>query len=215
MAELALQELELLRDALVLLRKLLVLLLEPLVSLRIPVLQPTQDVPLPRNLALLLVDGRLILVVPLHQHTVIVLQLLSVQLVGCPHRLKVLLQVLDICFQPDLQNVVLLGVRYPEVLKGLVVCLGPLLGGFHEVLLHRATFVKQVLHLDLVGSQQLCALLQEGVLNLVELLLEGFLHLMELCGHEVQYHVNILGLLLQHADILIVLALQLRLDLRD
>ena len=59
-----------------------------------------QQVSLLGDLALLLRDGGLVLSITLQQHSVVVVQLLLVQLVGCPHGLQMLLQRLNVCLQP-------------------------------------------------------------------------------------------------------------------
>mmetsp|Transcript_13883 Transcript_13883/g.29968 ORF Transcript_13883/g.29968 Transcript_13883/m.29968 type:complete len:249 (-) Transcript_13883:554-1300(-) len=211
-AELGLQILELLRDALVLVRQLHVLFQVLAVRLRISLLEPGQDVPLPADLALLLVDGVLVLVVALHQHAVVVLELLGVELVGGTHSLQVLLQVLDVSLQPDLEDVEVLCVRDAQRLQLLLVVLHTGQVALHEVLLHAAALVKQLLHLPAVAGQQVGALLQERVLNLLKLLLVRVLHLHKLAAHVLQQCVDVLGLPLEGLDKLIVLLLQLILD---
>mmetsp|Transcript_13305 Transcript_13305/g.28249 ORF Transcript_13305/g.28249 Transcript_13305/m.28249 type:complete len:538 (+) Transcript_13305:187-1800(+) len=182
-AELGLQVLELLRDALVLLRQLHVLVLEVLVGLGVLLLEGGEDVAEAGDLALLLVDGGLVLVVALLQHAVVVLQLLRVQLVGGAHGLEVLLEVLDVSLEADLEDVVLLCVLHALLLQQLLILLHAVLRLLHELLLHPAPPVEHRRQLRLVRVQQLPPLREEALLNFLQLFLERILQVVELLAH--------------------------------
>mmetsp|Transcript_9 Transcript_9/g.21 ORF Transcript_9/g.21 Transcript_9/m.21 type:complete len:336 (+) Transcript_9:1004-2011(+) len=215
MAELALQVLVLFRDPAVILRKLLVPFLVPGIELLV-LLHHAGEVVLDLcQLLLLLLQGGGVLVVALGEDSVVVLELLRVELVRRAHLLELLLEGLNVGLQLDLQLVVLLGVLDEQVVDLPLVLLLPLLLHGHVRQLHRPPLLEQAVDLVLVVIQKLVALLEEGALDRLELRLVLFLKILELGSHALEHLLHIVGLLLEGLHVLLVLALELLLKLLD
>ena len=117
----------------------------------------------------LLPDRALVLVVPLDEHPVVVLQLLRVELVRRAHRLEVLLQILHIRLQPNLEHVVLRGIRCAALLELVAVLERRRDAVLHEVLLQDISPLEQRVHVRLVLLEEFGALFQKDNLGAFQL----------------------------------------------
>jgi hypothetical protein len=160
----------------------------------------TQHILEPRQLPLLLLDGGAVLHIPRCQHSEVVLQLLSVELVRSTHLFELLLQFLYVALQPHLPSnkrqlraqqfarVLLRHCLYLErrvifcvvqAQRGQVVLLifNALLALFKMSLFHLSEQIQQFLHLRPVLAQKFPPLLRRDTLDFVQVLVEALLHL--------------------------------------
>mmetsp|Transcript_1280 Transcript_1280/g.2610 ORF Transcript_1280/g.2610 Transcript_1280/m.2610 type:complete len:280 (-) Transcript_1280:182-1021(-) len=194
--ELELKVLVLLRDTAVLVCEDIVLVLELLVCICILCYQATEHVLQPCKLPLVVLYGLLVLFHPLTQHSQVVFQLLSIELVQRSHLLQLLFQTLNFFLQLHFENVVLLSIVLVNLVQLVLLLFDLVLTRLAVGQLLGSSLFNQRCDFSLVAFQELCSLLHERCLNLLKLLLispnQGF----RLLVHRTYQPINVLRLFL-------------------
>mmetsp|Transcript_1264 Transcript_1264/g.5612 ORF Transcript_1264/g.5612 Transcript_1264/m.5612 type:complete len:501 (+) Transcript_1264:2288-3790(+) len=168
-AELDLELLELLRHPSVVVRQTHVFIRELLVHRRERILSLHELLPRLGDFASLDLERPGVLVVPLHQYPVVVLELLRVEQVGGLHVRQVPLQVTDVALQPNLEQRKLLRVVSLVLLELRPVRVSDITRGLHELDLSVVPLLEQTLERLRVRLERRASLLQKHALNLVKL----------------------------------------------